>query len=109
MMLEDGARIVALRMGEAGSIVASRDDDERHFIEAIRVPKAIDPTGAGNTYCGSLLLGLLRGKGLSEAGVMATVAGSFCVEQPGALKPEAIDKAERDRRVEQLLATKKCL
>lgn len=102
LLLEDGAPVVALRMGSEGSLIASQQ--ERFHIAAVPVERIADPTGAGNTYCGALLVGCLRGAGLREAGAMAAVAAAFCVEQIGVVDPGEISIPERDRRYRELLA-----
>ncbi len=102
-LLVDGAQTVALRMGTLGSIVANKDG-ERHHIDAVSIPQIIDQTGAGNTYCGGLLAGLIQKKSLYEAGTMASVSASFCLEQVGVLSPALVHKANRDSRYNQLLS-----
>lgn len=101
-MLGDGAQQVALRMGEKGSLVADRDG-RRTLIPAIKVPQIVDQTGAGNTYCGGLLWGLLTGKSLLHAAAIGTVSASFCIEQVGVLDPSVVDLTERDQRHQILL------
>ncbi len=104
-LFEDGARKVALRMGEAGSIVACRETAERYFIDAVHVPHVVDQTGAGNTYCGGLLWGIIEGKMLREAGAAGAVSASFCLEQVGVLNPSSIEWEERNRRYQQLVTS----
>lgn len=101
-MLNDGARIVALRMGNQGALVASRETNERHYIPP-PVHKIIDQTGAGNTFCGAFLTGIMRGKTLPEAAAMATCAASFCLETVGVLSPDRCADEERDRRYWEIL------
>lgn len=103
-LLDDGAQVVALRMGPRGSLVAARETGTRWLIPAAAVPAVVDQTGAGNTYCGGLLAGLLQGHELAQAGAMAAAAASFCIEQVGALDPEMVQTAERDRRYAAVLA-----
>jgi hypothetical protein len=95
-MLEDGAQAVVLRMGPDGSLVANRDSHT--YIPAVPVALVVDQTGAGNTYCGAMLAGMVQGKALGNAARMGAVAASFCIEQRGVLDPEQIDPIERDRR-----------
>lgn len=102
-LFDDGANIVALRMGERGSRIANKHTGECYDIAALSA-NIVDVTGAGNTYCGALLLGLMRGKTLLEAGCMAAVAASFCIEQIGVLNPDAVHQDERDKRYRALLA-----
>lgn len=99
-MLADGAHIVALRMGAQGSLVANRT--ERFHIPAVPIDPIIDPTGAGNSYCGAFLLGIIRGKSLQEAGFMAAVSASFCLERVGTIDPAQVNRDERDKRYDAL-------
>jgi pfkB family carbohydrate kinase len=104
-LFEDGARVVALRMGEKGSIVACRETGERYYLKAVRVPEVIDQTGAGNTYCGGLLWGIVEGRTLRDAGAAGTVSASFCLEQVGVLDPDRVEIVERDWRYAALKVT----
>lgn len=97
-LFRDGARGVALRMGEAGSIVATCESREFWYIPAVPVKQIVDQTGAGNTYCGGFLWGLVSGKSLQRAGVAGAVAASYCLEGVGVVHPESVDPAERDQR-----------
>lgn len=82
-MLDDGAEIVALRMGDAGSVVGHRDETELISVPAVPVPAVTDQTGAGNTYCGGFLTGWLETGDLLQAACYATVAASFALETLG--------------------------
>jgi ribokinase len=99
-LLADGAKCVSLRMGSEGSIVANQKG-ERWQIPAVKVAEIIDQTGAGNTYCGGFLAGLIQGKSLLEAGMMAATSASFCLEQVGVLDPTVVPMTERDNRYNQ--------
>jgi sugar/nucleoside kinase (ribokinase family) len=105
LMLEDGAAYVALRMGEMGSLVASRQRGERVYMPALNVPFIVDQTGAGNTYCGALLWGLLHTEQeLRKAAAYAAVSASFCIETIGALLPATVSLAARAQRLQQALS-----
>lgn len=103
-MLADGANCVALRMGAEGSIVGNQLG-ERHHLDAITIPEIVDQTGAGNTYCGGFLAGLIQGKTLRAAGAMAAVSASFCLEQVGILDPSLVKIVDRDRRYQQVFSS----
>lgn len=105
-MLADGAKKVALRMGEQGSIIADKITGEKHHISVINVENIVDQTGAGNTYCGGLLAGLVQGKSLHTSAIMGTVCASFCLETIGVLKPEHINSQECNNRVQALMSLK---
>jgi hypothetical protein len=94
-MLDDGAKIVALRMGDLGSLVASAA--ERILIPPVPVPTIVDQTGAGNTYCGGFLVGWMRTRDLRQAGYYGAVAASFALESVGVLR--AHDADIRDQRL----------
>ena len=71
-----GAIIVTL--GERGSKIFTREGEIN--IPAVE-PKALqDPTGAGDSYRGGLLSGLLRGKDIAQSAWMGSVCASFAVE-----------------------------
>jgi 2-dehydro-3-deoxygluconokinase len=95
--LARGAKIVALKLGERGAIVASAT--ERHRIPPYPVTP-IDATGAGDTFGGSFVTRLIRGDGLLAAGRYAAVAAAISTTGFGAVAP--IPSAER---VKKALAT----
>jgi hypothetical protein len=86
-MIEDGAKIVALRMGDAGSLVAKQSSADLLTIPAVPVPKIVDQTGAGNTYCGAFLVGWLETGDLVKAAIYGGVAASFALETLGVANP----------------------
>ena len=71
-----GAIITTL--GEKGSQVLTAD--ARIAIPAVRARRVYDPTGAGDSYRGGLISGLVRGKGIEESARMGGVCASFAVE-----------------------------
>jgi ribokinase len=76
-LVERGAGKVILTLGERGSLLVTRDD-------LVYVPaeptRAVDTTGAGDCYLGSLAYFLARGVSLKEAmkraGRVASISGS---------------------------------
>jgi sugar/nucleoside kinase (ribokinase family) len=92
-----GGRLVALRMGAQGSLVAT---DEGAYYHVPAVPATIvDVTGAGNAYCGGFLVGLGLGLGVAEAAARAAVSASFALEQFGVPLFTAEKHAEAARRL----------
>ena len=72
------ARAVIVTTGEKGSQVFTAGREIR--IPAVK-PKAVkDPTGAGDSYRGGLITGLLRGEDLEQCARMGSVCASFAVE-----------------------------
>ncbi len=97
-LADAGAEMVILRLGEDGSIVYRGETGERWHIPAVKA-NVVDPTGAGNAYCGAFLAGWETTHDLRLAGLYGAVAASFLVEQVG-LPPLGIDyRAEVRRRL----------
>jgi sugar/nucleoside kinase (ribokinase family) len=82
--LEYGARIAVIRKGAKGSTFADSKGN-RIQVPAAEVEKIVDETGAGNAYCGGLLVGLVNSDDPREALCCAAVSASFPLEQFGAL------------------------
>jgi sugar/nucleoside kinase (ribokinase family) len=80
--VEAGAEIVALRQGPDGATVRRADTGETWHIPAIET-SMVDPTGAGNAFCGGFLTGWVQTGDLCTAGIYGVVAASFLVEQIG--------------------------
>ncbi len=75
------AQSVIVTLGEHGSHLYAGDQQVR--IPAIP-PRAVeDPTGAGDSYRGGLICGLIRGKNIMECATMGSVCASFAVESYG--------------------------
>ena len=74
-----GTLIVTL--GEHGSRVCTLDGDVA--ICAATPRKVEDPTGAGDSYRGGLISGLVRGKDIEQCARMGSVCASFAVESYG--------------------------
>jgi sugar/nucleoside kinase (ribokinase family) len=97
-LLEAGVRVAVLRMGAAGSLVASRDSPAV-TVPAVPGSKVVDVTGAGNAYCGGFLVGLAETGDLGQAGRYGAVSASFTLEQFGALFPLEDLRARAERRL----------
>jgi len=74
-----GALVTTL--GDQGSIIAEGDKETR--VAAVKVAKALDPTGAGDAFRAGLLKGLSLGQTLAEAAALGSVCAAFCVEHKG--------------------------
>jgi adenosine kinase len=80
-VLLEKAGMIITTLGETGSQISSRDFDIS--VPAYKVKKVVDPTGAGDSYRGGLLSGLVRGKTIEECAWMGSVCSSFSVESYG--------------------------
>jgi len=98
LMLDDGARIAALRMGEEGSLVGKQGCDEVLALPAVPVPQVVDHTGAGNAYCGGFVVGWVETGDLRTAACYAGVSASFTVEVIGVPEmPPNLEEARQQR------------
>lgn len=82
--LDRGARIVALKLGADGALLADRD---RRIRLAPHPCTPADATGAGDTFGGAFVARLLAGDDLASAGSYATVAAALSTEGFGAVEP----------------------
>ena len=81
-LIDAGGKILCLRLGENGSLVADAKTGIAFHIPAVPVP-VVDAVGAGNAYCGGFLVGWCETHDLKMAGVYGAVASSFMIEQIG--------------------------
>jgi 2-dehydro-3-deoxygluconokinase len=92
--LHRGAKLVALKLGAEGSLIA---DSRQRF----RIPpapcKPVDATGAGDTFGGAFIARLVAGDGLEQAGRYAGVAAALSTQGYGAVEP--VPHAKRVKEV----------
>lgn len=82
--LRRGARVVAVKLGSQGSLVASAD--ARHRIPPYPVTP-VDATGAGDTFGGAFVARFIAGDTLLSAGRYAGVAAALATRGYGAVEP----------------------
>lgn len=91
--LGKGAKIVALKLGSEGALVA---DGKQRF----RIPphpcQPIDATGAGDCFGGAFIARIVAGDGIEAAGRYAGIAAALSTEGYGAVAP--IPTAEMVKR-----------
>ena len=79
-----GAKIIALKRGASGALIA--DASARHRILPFPC-RAVDATGAGDTFGGAFVARIVAGDGLEAAGRYAAVAAALSTEGYGAVAP----------------------
>ncbi len=102
ILLGAGVRIVALRMGAAGSLVGTVTG-EYYRVPAVPPAALVDVTGAGNAYCGGFIVGLGRGEEPSLAAARGATSASFAIEQIGIPHFDDEKLAEAERRLAWVL------
>jgi adenosine kinase len=98
--LSGRARTIITTLGELGSHVLT-SHGETH-VSAVKPRKVVDPTGAGDSYRGGLISGLIRGKAIEHCAMMGSVCASFAVEcygtQDYTFSPEEFDQRLNEYR-----------
>lgn len=74
-ILEMGAKVVAVKLGEKGCYVCSKD--EGYGVDGYRVDRVEDTVGAGDGFAGGFLHGYLKGLSLNECGRIANAVGAM--------------------------------
>lgn len=96
-----GVPVVCIKLGDEGSLLFTAFNDRFEHIPACRV-KAVDPTGAGDSFCGGFLAGLLATSDPLTAACCGTVSASYVVETVGALQVLEMNFSGRQQRLEQV-------
>jgi len=82
-LLEMGAKIVVLKLGESGCRVFTRE-------EVIEAPgfavKAVDPTGAGDCFDAGFISGYLDNLPLRDAALLANAMGALAISRMGPME-----------------------
>jgi adenosine kinase len=74
-------KTIITTLGELGSRVSTLDREIG--IPVIKAQKVEDPTGAGDSYRGGLISGLVKGMNIEQCAMMGSVCASFAVESYG--------------------------
>jgi sugar/nucleoside kinase (ribokinase family) len=75
-------RLAALTRSAAGSVVVA--GDEVHVIEAVKIPRVVDATGAGDLYAAGFLHGLARRKDVVACARLGSLAAAEVLSHIGA-------------------------
>jgi len=78
-------RLAALTRSAAGSVVVT--GEEVHVVEAVKIPRLVDATGAGDLYAAGFLHGLTAGRDLASCARLGSLAASEVISHMGA-RPE---------------------
>ncbi len=65
--------------------------------------QAVDPTGAGDAFCGGFLAGMARTRNPVEAALFGAVSASFIIEDFGVLHALRVEPEQAHSRLEKLL------
>jgi len=96
-------RCVVVKDGRRGVDVYDALARSRYHIAAYDVA-VVDPTGAGDAFCGGFLVGLGETGDVREAALRGVVSASFVIEGIGAMHMLKVPRAEVDRRLQTVRA-----
>lgn len=82
ILLEYGPQVVALKMGDRGCLVLTREGQQLH-LPAYDVP-VLDATGAGDAFAAGFIAGVWHGWPLEKTAAFANAVGALCVTGLGA-------------------------
>lgn len=83
-LLDRGVRVVAVKTGSTGAVVASREQPAPVLAPSLPVP-VLDTTGAGDAFNGAFLYGLLTGMTPAAAAALGVVTAGLKVRGRGAI------------------------
>lgn len=78
-----GVKQVVIKLGSRGCYLRESADAEGCVIPCFTV-KAVDTTGAGDSFCAGFLSGMAKGLSFVECGRFANAVGAHCVQAMGA-------------------------
>ena len=95
-----GVKVVAITMGKDGCKIVTPD---RKIIEPAYYVKVVDPCGAGDTFNGAFLHGMLQGWSIERCAKFAVGAAGYCVSTFGARSAAVNEDA-----INNFMSTHKC-
>lgn len=88
-------KFAALTRSEAGSVIVA--DGDVHVVDAAKVDKVVDSTGAGDLYAAGFLFGLARGFAPVRCGQLGSMAAAESISHYGPRPITSLKKLADDR------------
>jgi ribokinase len=98
---EAGPEVVVIKVGGKGSLVYDRHSQRRWRVPAYPVD-VVDVTGAGDAYCGGLMVGYEETHDPLLAACYGAVSASFVLQGFGALHGVRYSRAHAEQRLADL-------
>ncbi len=83
VFFDKGVGKVALKLGGRGCYLQENKGDTGNIVPPYKV-KAVDTTGAGDSFCAGFIAGLVKGMDFISCGRFANAVGAHCVSELGA-------------------------
>lgn len=100
-LLALGPKGIGVKMGARGMRFLPHDGKEWTQIPTFPTD-AVDPTGAGDAFCGGFLVGLAKTGKPAQAALYGAVSASFIIEDFGVLHALRVDSAQAHSRLKKL-------
>lgn len=100
-LLAMGPRAIVVKRGTRGGELLAKDSSGWQHVPIFSTT-AVDPTGAGDAFCGGFLVGIARTGDPFQAALYGAVSASFLVQDFGALHSLSVSAAEADKRLQAL-------
>jgi len=100
-LLALGPRAIVIKQGSRGARLLQQGAAQWQTIP-IYPARVVDPTGAGDSFCGGFLVGLARTHDPVEAALYGAVSASFLIEDFGVLHSLAVTPAQAEARLTEL-------
>lgn len=97
-----GPAVVVIKVGAQGQYVYDRARGRRRHVPPSPSQPLVDVTGAGDSYCGGFLVGLLQTGDPLEAALRGTVSAALTIGGVGALHALGTPQPEIERRLAEL-------
>ena len=79
-----GVKKVVIKLGKKGAYLRESVDAGSVIVPTYSKIKAVDTTGAGDSFCSGFITGLVKGLSFEECGLFANAVGTHCVMEKGA-------------------------
>ena len=81
--LSQGVKVAVIKLGKDGCFIKTKGNN-KHTIPTYAHIKAVDTTGAGDSFAAGFITGLVKGWSLYDCGRFANAVGAHCVMSIGA-------------------------
>lgn len=90
-------KFAALTRSAAGSVIVA--DGEVHVVDADKVAKVVDTTGAGDLYAAGFLYGIAKGADPVTCGRLGSITAAECISHIGARPQMDLAALAKDKRL----------
>jgi sugar/nucleoside kinase (ribokinase family) len=86
-------KIAAVTMSEHGAVILK--DNERYYVDAIKINEVVDTTGAGDLFASGFLYGYTSGRSLEDCGKLGCLAAGIVIQQIGPRPMKSLAEAAK--------------